>query len=171
MEMEKQMTQTARDIFVVGLRNAHAMEVQARELMERQSERLADYPEVKAKLTEHLQETNQQLKRLEQCLEACGETSSSLKDTAQSVMANVMAMTHAMAGDEILKNTFANNAFEHFEIAAYKSLLALCSEAGMESARAPLEMSLKEEEQMAAWIDANVGKVTKAYVLHEQRAA
>src|SRR4051794_8188493 len=71
--MEKQMTQTARDIFVVGLRNAHAMEVQARELMERQSERLADYPEVKAKLTEHLRETNQQLKRLEQCLEACGE--------------------------------------------------------------------------------------------------
>jgi hypothetical protein len=32
--MERQMTQTARDIFVVGLRNAHAMEVQARELME-----------------------------------------------------------------------------------------------------------------------------------------
>ena len=29
-----------------------------------------------------------------------------------------MAMGHAMAGDEILNNTFANNAFEHFEIAA-----------------------------------------------------
>lgn len=35
---------TARDIYVVGLRNAHAMEIQARELMERQSERLGDYP-------------------------------------------------------------------------------------------------------------------------------
>jgi ferritin-like metal-binding protein YciE len=44
------MIQTARDIVVVGLRNAHAMEVQARELMERQSERLDDYPEVKAKV-------------------------------------------------------------------------------------------------------------------------
>ena len=81
------MTQTARDIFVVGLRNAHAMEVQARELMERQSERLDDYPEVKAKVAAHLQETHQQLKRLEQCLEACGETTSTLKDTAQSVAA------------------------------------------------------------------------------------
>jgi ferritin-like metal-binding protein YciE len=169
--MEKQMTQTARDIFVVGLRNAHAMEVQARELMERQSERLDDYPEVKAKLTEHLQETNQQLKRLEQCLEACGETSSSLKDTAQSVAANAMAMAHSMAGDEILKNTFANNAFEHFEIAAYKSLLALCPAAGVDSARAPLETSLKEEERMAAWIDANLAKVTMEYVRHEQQAA
>src|SRR3954469_9524818 len=171
MEMEKQMTQTARDIFVVGLRNAHAMEIQARELMERQSERLDDYPEVKAKLTEHLQETNQQLKRLEQCLEACGETSSSLKDTAQSVAANAMAVAHSMAGDEILKNTFANNAFEHFEIAAYKSLLALCGPAGAEASRSALEMSLREEEQMASWIDANVQKVTMEYVAREQRRA
>src|SRR5215207_8168639 len=80
--MERQMTQTARDIFVVGLRNAHAVEIQARELMERQSERLDDYPEVKAKVAAHLQETNQQLRRLEKCLEACGESTSTLKDTA-----------------------------------------------------------------------------------------
>jgi ferritin-like metal-binding protein YciE len=165
------MTQTARDIFVVGLRNAHAMEIQARELMERQSEKLDDYPEVKAKVAAHLQETNQQLKRLEQCLEACGESTSTVKDTAQSVAANAMAMAHSMAGDEILKNTFANNAFEHFEIAAYKSLLTLCPAAGMEAARAALEISLKEEERMAAWIDANVAKVTMEYVRHEQQAA
>lgn len=164
------MAQTARDIFVVGLRNAHAMETQARELMERQSERLDEYPEVKAKVAAHLQETNEQLKRLEQCLDACGETTSSLKDTAQSIGANVLAMAHSTAGDEILKNTFANNAFEHFEIAAYKSLLALCPAAGMDSARTPLEASLKEEERMAAWIDANVAKVTMDYVAHEQAA-
>src|SRR6185369_14612377 len=62
---ESEMSNTARDLFVVGLRNAHAMEVQARELMERQSERLDEYPEVQAKVKEHLSETNQQLKRLE----------------------------------------------------------------------------------------------------------
>ena len=47
------MAQTARDVFVVGLRNAHAMEVQARELMERQSERTGEYPEVQAKLKDY----------------------------------------------------------------------------------------------------------------------
>ncbi|MGY3440187.1 MULTISPECIES: ferritin-like domain-containing protein [unclassified Bradyrhizobium] len=164
------MAQTARDIFVVGLRNAHAMEIQARELMERQSGRLDDYPEVKQKLADHLQETKVQLSRLEECLEKCGETTSTLKDATQSVAANAMAMAHSMAGDEILKNTFANNAFEHFEIAAYKSLLALCPAAGMEAARAPLEASLREEERMAAWVDANVAKVTMDYVAHEQAA-
>src|SRR3954470_24517993 len=165
------MTNAARDTFVVGLRNAHAMEVQARELMERQSERLDDYPEVKAKVAAHLQETNQQLQRLERCLEACGESTSSLKDTVQSVAANAMALAHSMAGDEILKNTFANNAFEHFEIAAYKSLLALCGPAGAESSRSALEMSLREEERMASWIDANVQNVTMQYVAQEQRRA
>jgi ferritin-like metal-binding protein YciE len=165
------MAQTARDIFVVGLRNAHAMETQARELMERQSERLDEYPEVKVKVTAHLQETNEQLKRLEQCLDALGEGTSTLKDTAQSVMANVMAMTHTMAGDEILTNTFANNAFENFEIAAYKSLLALYGPAGSENARPDLQASLREEEQMAKWIEANVEEVTLAYLNREVRAA
>jgi ferritin-like metal-binding protein YciE len=165
------MAQTAREILVTGLRNAHAMEIQARELMERQSERLDDYPEVKAKVAAHLQETNEQLRRLEQCLEVCGESTSALKDTAQSVMANMVAMAHSMAGDEILKNTFANNAFEHFEIAAYKSLLTLSQAAGMAAACGPLEASLREEERMAAWIDANVAKVTMEYVRHEERQA
>jgi ferritin-like metal-binding protein YciE len=165
------MPNTARDIFVVGLRDAHAMEIQARELLERQSERLDEYPEVKAKVTEHLGETKGQLERLERCLEACGESTSTLKDTAQSVMANAMAMVHSMAGDEILKNTFANNAFENFEIAAYKSLLALCGNAGLDAARAPLEASLKEEERMASWVASNVEKVTLDYVNHAQQKA
>jgi ferritin-like metal-binding protein YciE len=165
------MNNTARDIFITGLRNAHAMEIQARELMERQSERLDAYPEVKAKVQTHLEETNEQLRRLEQCLDACGESSSAVKDTTQSAMANLQAMGHAMAGDEILKNTFANNAFENFEIAAYKSLLALCRAAGVEQAHALLETSLREEERMADWIDANVEKVTMAYLQHEQRQA
>jgi ferritin-like metal-binding protein YciE len=93
----------------------------------------------------HLQKTNEQLKRLEQCLEGGGESTSTLKDTAQSAASNAMAMAHSVAGDEIL-----NNAFENFEIAAYRSLLALCPAAGMDSARAQLEASLKEEERMAA---------------------
>jgi len=165
------MSNTARDLFVIGLRNAHAMEVQARELMERQSGRLDEYPDVKSKLSAHLQETNEQLRRIEQCLEACGESTSSLKDTIQSVATNAQAIMHSMASDEILKNTFANEAFENFEIAAYKSLLTLCGAAGIESAKSPLEQSLKEEQRMASWIDSNVEKITMEYLRHQQRQA
>jgi hypothetical protein len=44
------------------------MEEQAKEVMERQSERLTDYPEVKARVQTHLRETEEQLTRLERCL-------------------------------------------------------------------------------------------------------
>jgi ferritin-like metal-binding protein YciE len=111
------------------------------------------------------------VKRLDQCLSSLGESASAIKDTTQSVMGNMIAMAHSVAGDEILKNTFANNAFENFEIAAYKSLLALCGPAGADSAKPLLEECLKEEEAMAAWVDQNVEKTTLAYLNREQRAA
>lgn len=161
----------ARELLIIGLKNAHAMEVQARELMERQSERTSEYPEVKVQLQRHLEETKLQLHRLEKCLESCGESSSTFKDTAQSVMANTTAMAHAMAGDEILKNTFANNAFENFEIAAYKSLLTLCDLADTPQLRPHLEQSLREEEAMARWVAENVESVTKQFIAKESRQA
>jgi ferritin-like metal-binding protein YciE len=165
------MTARSRELFIVGLRNAHSMEVNAREMMERQSQRLDDYPEVKAKVTAHLAETEGQLKRLDECLRTFGEDSSAIKDAAQSAMANMAAMAHAVADDEILKNTFADNAFENYEIAAYKSLLAMCGPAGAESCKPLLEANLREEQQMADWLAENVEKVTMAYVQNAERAA
>jgi ferritin-like metal-binding protein YciE len=166
-----EMASTAREIFLTGLRNAHAMETQARELMERQSERLSEYPEIRARLKTHLVETEGQMKRLDQCLSSLGETASTLKDTAQSFMGNMMAMAHTVADDEILKNIFANNAFENFEIAAYKSLLSLCGPAGAADAKPLLEQSLKEEEAMAAWVSRNVENMTLAYLSNKLRAS
>jgi ferritin-like metal-binding protein YciE len=165
------MAQTTRDIYLAGLRNAHAMEIQARELMERQSERMDEYPDVKAKLTMHLMETNEQLARLERCLADLGEDNSKLKDTAQSVVANFMAMFHAVAPDEILKNTFANNAFENFEIAAYKSLISMAETAGQPKAKELLQLSLGEEQKMADWVRDNVEKLTMAYLKKATEAA
>jgi ferritin-like metal-binding protein YciE len=159
-----------RELLVVGLRNAHAMERQAQELLERQSERTGDFPEVQSRLRTHLEETRQQLRRLEECLKSCGESESSIKDAAMSTLANITAMSHAMAGDEILKNTFANNAFEHYEIAAYKSLLAMSERAGIDLSQ-PLQSSLREEEQMADWIDSHVKDVTLQFLSKDKRAA
>jgi ferritin-like metal-binding protein YciE len=168
------MAKSARDLLVVGLRNAHAMEIQARELLERQSERTGEFPQMQQRLRHHLRETEQQLRGSEIACASVGETESTMKDTALSALANITAMAHAMAGDEILKNTFADNAFENYEIAAYKSLLALCNRAGVDLS-GPLTTSLREEEEMAeimaAWIDSNVEEVTLQYLAREARAA
>jgi ferritin-like metal-binding protein YciE len=165
------MRKTARDLFIVGLRNAHAMESQALELMERQSERLGDFPEVQQQARAHAEDTRRQMQRLEECLQSMNESHSTAKDTAMSMFGNMMALSHAAAGDEILKNTFANYAFEHYEIAAYKSLIALAQDCGETRAVTPLETSLREEERMAHWIGRNIESVTRLYVSWEQRRA
>lgn len=163
------MARSARDLFITGLRNAHAMENQAEEMLERQLDSLTDYPEILPRLRQHLDETRIQKRRIEEILGSLGETESTFKDMALSFMGAMQALGHAMAGDEVLKNAFANNAFENYEIAAYKSLLALNEEAGA-SAAGLLEQSLAEEQAMADWTESSVETVTMLYMRRQQRA-
>ena len=69
-------SERANSAFITGLKNAHALENQALELMNRQVERIENYPEIKAKLQQHIQETHNQIARLERILELLGESRS-----------------------------------------------------------------------------------------------
>lgn len=169
-QMGTTMSDTARDLFITGLKNAHAMESQAQEILERQIERMDKYPELVSRLKQHLTETQAQMKRLQQCLQRLDSSYSTLKDTVLAFGSNVVVMGHAMAGDEVLKNTFANSGLEHYEIAAYRSLIALSglANAGMNEV---LEQSLQEEEEMGAWIEGHVEQITIEYARNEEREA
>ncbi|WP_342587850.1 ferritin-like domain-containing protein [Alsobacter soli] len=164
MTMSDGGSDTIRSEFITGLRNAHALEKQARQLIERQLERVKSYPDVAQKLRQHLDETNAQEERLDQLLARFDESRSVLKDMATQFMANMGAMTHAMADDEILKNTFANLAFENFEIASYRSLISIAKAGGFSQEAQVLQQSLNEELAMAKWIDEHVDDVTQQYL-------
>jgi ferritin-like metal-binding protein YciE len=168
--METLMAERALELYVVGLKNAHAMEREAEEMLKRGIQRLSDYPDLASRMREHLAETKEQLKRLEKLLEQQADASSLIKDTALAAGANMAAMAHTMADDEVLKNSFANNALEAFEIAAYKSLIAMAEEAGVH-VKTVLSESLREEERMAAWLDQNIEKVTLEYLRKEEKRA
>ncbi|WP_159716202.1 ferritin-like domain-containing protein [Geminicoccus flavidas] len=156
--------EAVRSIFVDGLRNAHALENQALSIMNRQLDRLEKYPEVAQRLRSHVEETNGQIGRLQQILESLNESHSTMKDLGASFMGNMAALGHTVAGDEILKNSFANFAFENYEIAAYKSLIEIAQRGGFQNAIPLLEASLKEEQAMAAWMDQNLSAVTDRYL-------
>jgi ferritin-like metal-binding protein YciE len=79
-------------------------------------------------------------------------------------MGNMAALGHSVASDEVLKNTLANFAFEHYEIAGYLSLLSLADAIGQSSAKTALNQSLREEESMAQWIADHIGPTTLRYV-------
>lgn len=149
-----------RDIFVTGLKNAHAMENQALSIMKPQVKRIENYPDIAAKLEEHITETEGQIARLEEILTSLAEDHSSLKDLALSFTGSMAAMAHSVADDEILKNSFANFAFENFEIAAYKSLITIAELGGHEGLVSGLKQSLDQEIAMAAWLEENLRPTT-----------
>jgi len=164
------MTDT-NDIFVTGLRNAHAMEHQALSIMKPQVSRIENYPEVAQRLQQHIAETEMQIERLERVLDGLGENRSALKDAALSLGGSMAVIGHTVAPDEIVKNSFANFAFENYEIAAYKSLLALANQSGNTSAADLLAQNLDEEVAMADWLDQNIEAVTLQYAALRESGA
>jgi len=162
--MGKLIADEPRMFYITGLHNAHAMETQAIQLLTRQVERLENYPELEARMRMHLEESKVQRTRLEEVLSSLDEQHSALKEAVLGFGGNMAALAHTTASDEILKNTLANFMFEHFEIAAYKSLIAMSEfldhSAGVSAARA----SLHEEQEMAAWINDHIAPTTITFL-------
>lgn len=154
----------ARDLFVTGLRNAHAVEIEAEQLIQRQLGGLDDYPELARRMRQHLDETRRQQERLKALLDRMNDSSSTMKDATLGLMGNLSALATMPSDDAVLKNTFANLAFENYEIAAYCSLIAMAEACGYADALAPLRQSLEEERDMARFIDDNTPAVTRKFM-------
>lgn len=161
------MASSVMDTYITGLKNAHALEKQAVQLLSRQEERLENYPDQLQLIRTHIRESEIQADRLMQILERHGTSNSALKDFVTQMSGNLAAFAHAPMQDEILKNTFANYAFEHFEIAAYKSLIALAQDVGDQQAIPLLQQSMEEEIKTAKLIEQSIEKVTLQYAHRE----
>lgn len=164
-------TDAARSTYVAGLRNQHAVENQAIELLERQVGRLENYPELEARMRSHIEESRMQAQRLEELLAGLSESHSSVKDAMMGFVGNIAALAHAPAQDEVIKNSFANYAFEHFEIASYKALITLAELNGHTAAITSLRQSLGEEEAMARFIDDHLTPTLQTYLARSAAGA
>ncbi|WP_375391357.1 ferritin-like domain-containing protein [uncultured Sphingomonas sp.] len=153
-----------QDLFITGLKDAHGVEHQALALIDRQLDRLTHYPEVADLLRRHRGETEGQIARIEEILDGFDAKPSALKDAALTLSGNLAALAHTVAPDEIIKNSFANHAFENFEIAAYTGLLALVDIGGFSRAKAALEQSLGEEQRTAQLILESIPAVTRKFL-------
>jgi ferritin-like metal-binding protein YciE len=156
------MAYSPRDILITGLKNAYALESHAADVTENQASRLGDYPELQRRVQQHHEETLRQRDRLGECLSQLGESPSTLKDSVLRLVGNLQNMFHATADDEVLKGTFASVSLEHYEIAAYKSLIAMAEACNDLSVANVCRQNLREEEAMAEFLDRNIEQVTRA---------
>lgn len=153
-----------KELYMQGLRDAHALEVQAVQIMSRQVERLENYPEMKAGLQRHIRESEEQKQRIEQIMQAHGTSASTLKEAVTGLVGNAAAIGHAFTTDEVIKNSFANYAYEHLEQAAYMSLIAMAEAAGDQQHIPLLQQNLDQEIAFGKACGALVVPTTKRYM-------
>ncbi|WP_296578539.1 ferritin-like domain-containing protein [Phreatobacter sp.] len=149
------------------LRDAHAMEQQAVKMLDGMADRIQNYPDLKARITRHAEETRLQAAAIADCLKRRGTDVSTLKDMAGKVMGLGQAFSGLVVGDEIIKGSMAGYTFEHMEIAAYRVLVATAERAGDIETRDACQAILKEEEEMAAWLAEHLAPTTLRYLERE----
>lgn len=146
------------------LRDAHAMEEQAETMLKGMAGRLEHYPELKARIEQHVVETQAQARLLKECIERVGASTSTLKDMGSKLMANAQALSGMFASDEVVKGALFSYAFEHMEIASYRSLIAAANAVGDAQTAATCTRILREEEAMASWLEEHLPAITEQFL-------
>ena len=114
-------------------------------------------PEVKARLERHVEETAVQITRLEKAFEAIGEKAKAEKCEA----AIGLREEHDSFKSEEKPSKQILEAFdlgsglrvEHYEIAAYRTAIAIATVLGEQECASILQESLAEEEAMASFLE------------------
>ncbi|MBC3301134.1 ferritin-like domain-containing protein [Pseudomonas sp. SWRI18] len=155
---------TPQENLLDWLRDAHAMEQQAEKMLKAQSERLEHYPQLKARIDQHIEETLGQQQLIDQCLARLGGSSSTLKDMGGKLMAFGQAVGGSLMSDEVIKGAMAGYVFENMEIASYTALIAAAKEAGDSQTQAACEKILPQEIAMAEWLLEHLPELTQAFL-------
>ncbi|MBJ2236405.1 MULTISPECIES: ferritin-like domain-containing protein [Pseudomonas] len=155
---------TPQENLLDWLRDAHAMEQQAEKMLKAQSERLENYPQLKARIDEHIEETLGQQQLIDECLTRLGGSASTLKDVGGKLMAFGQAVGGSLMSDEVIKGAMAGYVFENMEVASYTVLIAAAKAAGDAETQAACEKILPQEVAMAQWLLAHLPELTQAFL-------
>jgi ferritin-like metal-binding protein YciE len=99
------------------LRDAHAMEKQAESMLESMAGRIDNYPDLRARIEQHVNETKRQITVLEEILDRNEISRSVIKDSMSKMAALGQSIGGMFPSDEIVKGSISGYVFEQFEIA------------------------------------------------------
>ena len=161
----------AEERLMEWLRDAHAMEEQAEQMLSSTTHRLKDYPELRLKLVKHLEETRRQAITVRGCIERRGGTISIVKDLVARTTAVAQGLGGLLVSDEVVKAMLAIYTFEQMEIASYRILIAAAASVGDSETRQACESILAEEEAMAEWASQQLAPTAQEYLARERAKA
>ena len=154
-----------QEMLVAWLNDAHAMENGIAEALEAQVKLAEDHPGVQAGIQQHLEATRRHAETVKGCLEQLGERPSGVKSAMAVIGGKVQAAIGA-ARDDLVKAALNDYAAEHMEIASYRALVIAANETGQPSIAAACEEIIRDEEQMAHWLEENMPALVREALIH-----
>jgi ferritin-like metal-binding protein YciE len=159
---------SAEERLMEWLRDAHAAEQQAQTMLSGMARRIENYPDLKARVEQHIRETQRHTELVRGCIERRGGSTSTVKDAAAKIVALGQAMSGMFVGDEVMKGSIASYAFEAMEIASYRILVSTARQVGDDETARACEEILSEEEAMADWLEKNIPTLTQQYLMRQE---
>ncbi len=143
-------------LLIRWLKDAHAMELNVIQVLKKHAEEASDYPQIKNKIEEHCKVSERHAESVKECLQSLGEDTSSLKEGISKVIGNLQGMASGLMSDTLAKNAIMDHATEHFEMATYKAISIAATELGEDTIADKCNEIMKEEEEMAIWLENNM---------------
>ncbi len=150
------------------LQDAYAMEQEANTMLTATAGRLEHYPELKARIQQHITETRDQSEHVKRCIELLDGSVPTLKGAVASVMATVHAAANSMMRDEVAKSLGISYAFEHMEVATYRALVIAAKEAEQPQIARICAAILDQEIAMAEWLIEHQEATILAFLKRER---
>lgn len=146
------------------LRDAFAMELQSGRVFTNLVERMEQYPRLKNKFKEHLEQTYRQQELLKGCIERLGSSPCIMKDLAGKVIAFGQSVAGMSVTDEVVKAVVSGYVFKQMEVSSYTVLIATCEARGDHETKAVCETILEQEVAMADWLRDNLPLITREFL-------
>jgi ferritin-like metal-binding protein YciE len=142
------MTSDVQDRLVKGLSEAHAMEKQATQLLDKGA-KIAGDDDIAAIYRAHLLQTKEHERYIAERLEAHGTSPSRVKDFAMQAGALGIGAALQVAPATPIRLAATAYAFENLEIASYRLLRRIAERAGDSESLSVIDRILEQEEAAA----------------------
>jgi len=104
---------TRRDLVVTWLNNAYSMESGLVQTLQSHAKDAQDFPQVQARIQQHVEETRRHAELVGACIERLGGTPSTVKSGMASMVGKVQGVSLRPAQDKVVKNALADFSAEH----------------------------------------------------------
>ncbi|MBI2940179.1 MAG: ferritin-like domain-containing protein [Chloroflexi bacterium] len=164
--------QTPRDLFLFELGKVYHSEQSTLQGMH-QLVQQAQNPQHKSLLQQHITETQQQIRNIEQCFARLGQPATPVPSQFGDYMRDLQALQQQNPPPELhqLATMGVGIWYNHFEVGCYRELITLAQTLGDQECVTLFEQSLRQEQTMAQKYDEILRQAGQQVVQRFPRAA